>query len=304
MTLQSFRRVAVARALCAGLLATFTPTVQGATPVTIKKIGTKTAPYAKTVVIKPAYGAASYVQVHSAQLTVKKGKKTVKKNVTSVNLKAGKYKVTQNVKYRTFSNVSVKETVAKSGDYLYPEVAVAQGTPFVDTCRYVSVTESAFSMACIAKMDNGSTLVDLGSFTVPGTYLETGVGAFSVSIDGLEVPVGTQMPVVDGYFDVLNVYTTGIKATKDLTRTVNQRKYSAYKATSKTQKLTIKQGKKPGQTVPISEWNCPSWAPIKGNESSMIYHKKGQRFYSRTKPEACFSSESAAKKAGYRKSKV
>lgn len=59
-----------------------------------------------------------------------------------------------------------------------------------------------------------------------------------------------------------------------------------------------------GSASPISAWNCPSSHPIKGNASSMIYHMPGQRYYTRTKPEVCFSSESAAKAAGYRKSKV
>ena len=59
----------------------------------------------------------------------------------------------------------------------------------------------------------------------------------------------------------------------------------------------------PSRYVP-SGWNCPSWAPIKGNADSGIYHKPGQRFYNRTNPEECFRTESAAKNAGYRKSKV
>jgi hypothetical protein len=59
----------------------------------------------------------------------------------------------------------------------------------------------------------------------------------------------------------------------------------------------------PARTKPISAWNCPSWAPIKGNASSMIYHVPRGQYYNKTKPEACFSSESAAVKAGYRKSK-
>ena len=58
----------------------------------------------------------------------------------------------------------------------------------------------------------------------------------------------------------------------------------------------------PSSTKP-SGWNCPAWAPIKGNASSMIYHVKSGQYYSRTKPEVCFSSEGAAVKAGYRKSK-
>ncbi len=50
--------------------------------------------------------------------------------------------------------------------------------------------------------------------------------------------------------------------------------------------------------------NCPSWAPIKGNASSRIYHVPGGRYYARTKPEICFSSAAAAVRAGYRASKA
>ena len=60
----------------------------------------------------------------------------------------------------------------------------------------------------------------------------------------------------------------------------------------------------PGRTDPVSSWNCPSWAPIKGNASSMIYHMPGQRFYKATKPEDCFSTQAAARSYGYRKAKV
>ena len=49
--------------------------------------------------------------------------------------------------------------------------------------------------------------------------------------------------------------------------------------------------------------SCPSWAPIKGNESSGIYHVPGGAFYNRTNPEICFATTSAAQKAGYRASK-
>ncbi|WP_344060359.1 carboxypeptidase regulatory-like domain-containing protein [Microbacterium pumilum] len=60
----------------------------------------------------------------------------------------------------------------------------------------------------------------------------------------------------------------------------------------------------PSRTTPVDSWTCPSWAPIKGNASSMIYHMPGQSFYTRTKPEECFSTEGAAQAAGYRKAKV
>ncbi|MFE6995298.1 cell wall-binding repeat-containing protein [Microbacterium sp. NPDC057659] len=60
----------------------------------------------------------------------------------------------------------------------------------------------------------------------------------------------------------------------------------------------------PGRTVPIDSWNCPSWAPIKGNASSMIYHVPGGAYYARTNPEECFRTETDARNAGYRKSKL
>ncbi|MFJ3958878.1 hypothetical protein [Arthrobacter sp. NPDC090010] len=61
---------------------------------------------------------------------------------------------------------------------------------------------------------------------------------------------------------------------------------------------------RPSVTGPVSKWNCPSWAPIKGNKPSKIYHLPGQRYYAKTTPELCFSTEAAARNAGYRKSKV
>lgn len=63
----------------------------------------------------------------------------------------------------------------------------------------------------------------------------------------------------------------------------------------------------PATSVAPSGSSCPSGYPIKGNHSSSgeyIYHVPGQRHYTITKPEECFSSESAARAAGYRKSKV
>ncbi|MCZ2402255.1 hypothetical protein IV498_03430 [Paenarthrobacter sp. Z7-10] len=61
---------------------------------------------------------------------------------------------------------------------------------------------------------------------------------------------------------------------------------------------------RPVSSKPVSHWNCPSWAPIKGNASSHIYHLPGQRFYTRTAPEICFATERAAQQGGYRRSKV
>ncbi len=83
--------------------------------------------------------------------------------------------------------------------------------------------------------------------------------------------------------------------------------YGKTKTKKLTQTLKITQGKKPVTKKPNrvtpKGWNCPSSHPIKGNASSMIYHVPGGAYYSRTNPEDCFATESAAKSAGYRKSK-
>ncbi|WP_170297001.1 hypothetical protein [Agromyces salentinus] len=62
----------------------------------------------------------------------------------------------------------------------------------------------------------------------------------------------------------------------------------------------------PDRTTPISGTkNCPSWAPIKGNQGSpeWIYHLPGGGSYNVTNPEECFSSEAAAMAAGYRRAR-
>ena len=48
---------------------------------------------------------------------------------------------------------------------------------------------------------------------------------------------------------------------------------------------------------------CPDGYPIKGNESSGIYHVPGGRFYERTIPERCYADEADAEADGYRRSK-
>lgn len=53
-------------------------------------------------------------------------------------------------------------------------------------------------------------------------------------------------------------------------------------------------------SVYAGTYTCPSWAPIKGNKDSMIYHRPGQGSYRVTKAEECFASGSDAAAAGYR----
>ena len=55
--------------------------------------------------------------------------------------------------------------------------------------------------------------------------------------------------------------------------------------------------------MPKGSVNCPSWAPIKGNKESMIYHQPWNQAYGRTKAEECFAYPSDAEAAGYRAAK-
>ena len=62
-----------------------------------------------------------------------------------------------------------------------------------------------------------------------------------------------------------------------------------------------------GVAPPISGNECPSRAPIKGNDSSsgeLIYHVPGGQYYNVTNPEECFATEADAQAAGYRASQL
>ena len=92
---------------------------------------------------------------------------------------------------------------------------------------------------------------------------------------------------------------TGSDAGKRISVRVSGSK-SGYLSASSTSASTAAVGY-PQRTAP-SGWNCPAWAPIKGNASSMIYHVPGGAFYNRTNPEECFATTGAAERAGYRAS--
>ena len=59
---------------------------------------------------------------------------------------------------------------------------------------------------------------------------------------------------------------------------------------------------------PQDAWTCPPTHPIKGNFTTSsgercIYHMRGGRFYSKTKPERCYATEEDAVKDGCKRSK-
>lgn len=49
----------------------------------------------------------------------------------------------------------------------------------------------------------------------------------------------------------------------------------------------------------VESGECPEDYPVKGNQSSKLYHTPGSPFYDRTIPEFCFASVEAAEAAGF-----
>ena len=80
---------------------------------------------------------------------------------------------------------------------------------------------------------------------------------------------------------------------------VTWEKRGGVRTKTRTQTLVVKPGKRPSSTSP-NGWDCPSWAPVKGNrgDTDWIYHVPGGRWYDVTNPEECFTTESAARDAG------
>jgi hypothetical protein len=82
--------------------------------VTISKIKTaKVNKKTKKATVKPVVKSTGQVKVTSSKITVKQGKKTLAKNVSSAQLKAGKYSVTTTAKYKTWANKTSTKDVKK-----------------------------------------------------------------------------------------------------------------------------------------------------------------------------------------------
>ncbi len=290
--------------LTAGGLVLVTPAAEAATQpsVSIATIKNRTAKYRKTVSVEvPKVTRKGNVELGTTSFTIKRGKKTVAKNKTSAKLKAGRYRVTTSARYRTWAMV----TRTRSEQETY--VAVPAYASVAARCTVQAATPPTEEFSSY-QLELGCTSGDYeGSRTVAGTA--DGDEASGWIIAPLftfdEAPVATEpAPLVGLVVDVSIYFSQDIVQTRTVTTSYRVKEFSNTRVAKRTQNLKIKQGAKPGRTDPVSTWNCPKWAPIKGNAQSMIYHLPSQRFYDRTKPEDCFSTQKAAKKAGYRKSKV
>ncbi len=235
----------------------------------------------------------------SKTLTVKHGKKTVAKNKKSVKLAAGTYKVTTKATYKTYRLKTTTKTVTKK------KVGVAMFTDATVSCTPTYVRSDGYGDFDI-KAGCTSTRFD-GTRKVSMTLWDEGDGTYwgfdETTVDSL---TATAVPVVGKSFGATLNPGDDLKKSYQAKQTTTTKVWSKTKSKSLTQKLVIKKGKRPNHTAPISAYNCPSWAPIKGNQSSRgpwIYHVPGGRWYDVTKPEECFTTAAAARAAGYRASK-
>jgi hypothetical protein len=255
-------------------------------------IGSITSPVARPggkAYISPSVITSGNVKVESKRLTVKQGSKTLARNQTRALLSPGSYSVTTTITYKTFT--------LTNGVRTYSKVQSATRTQKLNV-------RTAVALKTIA----GKTAPYGGKATItPSVSATKGV---SVTSKTVTVKQGTKTIVANKTSASLRAgtykATTTVKYRIPLYKTVNGRTTSTlstvYTAT-KTQNLTIKAGKRPSQAAPYSNGECPSWAPIKGNGNSGIYHVPGGAYYNATNAEECFTTEPAALNAGYRKSK-
>lgn len=55
---------------------------------------------------------------------------------------------------------------------------------------------------------------------------------------------------------------------------------------------------------PVTPWACPASHPIKGyltEDSGLVYHRPGGRFYEEASPTRCYASEDEARRDGARR---
>lgn len=264
------------------------------TPVTIGKLSSKTAPYGKKVAVKPKVTHTTSAKVVSARLTVKKGGSTVARNKTTVKLAAGTYKVTTTAKYKTSRTVKKTTTSSKN----------------VVTVKPYSTTRVTCTASRVDILDEGLIELD-GSCTgaaFDGTVALRNLGAFDDDPwwgydDDANALEFAAVPTVGKAFSATLDPGKNLYKKKQVTTTTTTKVWSAVKTKTKTQTLVIKAGKKPNHAAPHSDGECPSWAPVKGNGNSGIYHVPGGRWYSVTKAEECFTTPASARAHGYRASR-
>lgn len=273
-----------------------------AASVKFGKIAGKKAPYNGKATITPNVKKSGKVVISKKTLTVKRGSTTVAKNKTSAKLKAGTYTVTQKVTYRTYAIKTTSKKVTRTvvGAPAFEDVDV---TCVATAVEPEGAAEGVEPWGALVEATCTSPKFD-GERTLLVFLTDEDFGWWGFDEYGLDELTTDALPTVGVAFPAILNPEDDLMKTKIVTEKVSKRVYSKVKTkTSAPQRLVITQGKKPSWVWGSGGWNCPKAYPIKGNASSMIYHMPSGAYYSRTKPEQCFATESAARAEGYRRSK-
>lgn len=197
---------------------------------------------------------------------------------------------------RGFAALAAGASLAFSGAQV---IAVAHAAP---AAAAVTVpTKKATPAVTIRRIPNKTVT---GSAKVRIKPLVTVKKGTKVTSKGLKVVQGRK--VLTRSASSISLKAGTYKVTTTVTYKIGKRT----KAISKTQGLVVKKKAKKASTSSkgIDRYPCPAARPVKGNrtgsKNEWKYHVKGQRFYKITKPEECFKTTSAARKAGYRASKL
>lgn len=255
--------------------------------VTLGAIGSPIVRVGGTASVAPKATTSGSVDLRSRAITVVQGKKTLVRSKSSARLKAGTYAVTSVVKYRTVSGTGASKKYSSTKTI---------------SKKQKLVVRSAVAIKGIA----GKTAPYRGKATIkPNVSRARGV---SLSSSRLTVKQGSKKVATNKSSVALKAGTYRVTTTAKYRipvykTTAAKKSWSPTYTTTKTQTVRIKAGKKPNHVYGTGGYNCPAGYPIKGNASSMIYHVPRGAFYSRTKPEECFSSTAAARSHGYRASK-
>lgn len=257
--------------------------------VTITKLTNKKVAYGKKATYKPAVKTTGKIKVTSKTLTVKQGTKTLYKNKSSVALKAGTYKITSTVKYKvgTVKSTTTKYWAAGTETYLADNTDVS--------CTYTKWKEDSEGWV---EWEALCTDVAGTNYLTSGDYWDGDFWDYESWVDTTSSSKYAVGGTWKGTLEADQYVDKAIQKSKTTSTTT----YGATKTKTLTQTIKVTQGAKPNWVWGTGGYNCPAGYPVKGNQSG-IYHVKGGAFYSRTKPEQCFTSAAAAKAAGYRASK-
>ncbi len=175
--------------------------------------------------------------------------------------------------------------------------ASAFNTPTAQTATVATAIKASKNTVTISKIAN-KKVAKGRSVTIKPTVKVAGK---------IKVTSKTLTVVKSGKTVAKSKTSVALKAgTYTVTTTVKYKVGTSSAVKTKTLKQTLKittQAAKKTRVPGTGGYDCPAGYPIKGNADSGIYHVPGGQYYSRTKPEDCFSTEAAAQAAGYRASK-